>query len=147
MTSRPPDESSATKLDEEFDSSDSYRSYLEYNKILRTWLVAFGVGGPALFLVHKEIAERLLKIGELKSVASLFLVGVACQIAGAFMNKIGNWYVYRSVEDKNNAGHCKYRVAEWLIQQFWIDIALDVVTIICFGVGVWKMLTAFAPLG
>src|SRR4051812_11034794 len=93
--------SSRRKEAEEFDPSDSYSSYLEYNKILRTWFVAFGAGVPALLLVQKEISERLLKIGELKFVAILFIVGVASQVFGALLNKVSNWYVYRSVGDED----------------------------------------------
>ncbi len=29
-------------------AAGSFAAYSEYNKTLRTWLVAFGIGGPAL---------------------------------------------------------------------------------------------------
>src|SRR5438128_12646573 len=76
------------------DPADSFSTYLEYNKVLRTWFVAFGVGGPALFLVNDKIAQQLVKAGLLREVAALFLLGAAAQILGALLNKISNWYVY-----------------------------------------------------
>jgi hypothetical protein len=60
--------------------------YMEYNKVLRTWFVAFGVGGPALFLVNEKIADRLAKAGCLREVAVLFLVGAGAQVVVAFLN-------------------------------------------------------------
>jgi hypothetical protein len=80
------------------DGSNEFAAYTEYNKVLRAWFVAFGVGGPALFLINDEIGTRLAKTGQLGSVAKLFLIGTGSQIAGAFINKVSNWYVYRGVE-------------------------------------------------
>ena len=36
----------------DIDVSNFYATYLEYNRVLRTWFVGFGVGGPVLFLVQ-----------------------------------------------------------------------------------------------
>ena len=32
------------------DREEAVEGYREYNRVLRTWFVALGVGGPALFL-------------------------------------------------------------------------------------------------
>ena len=45
--------------EEEIDSTSSYATYLEYNKVLRTWFVAFAIGGPALFLANETLGKRL----------------------------------------------------------------------------------------
>jgi hypothetical protein len=132
---------------EQDDASDAFGAYLEYNKILRTWFVAFGVGGPALFLVNEKVAERLAKIGELKYVATLFLIGAAAQIGGALLNKTANWYVYRSAWGDPETKHWRYKFANWLVEQFWIDVLLDIATIVCFGIAAWQLLTSFAPQG
>jgi hypothetical protein len=129
------------------DPAGSYASYLEYNKILRTWFVAFGVGGPALFLVNKEVAERLVKLGELRLVAILFLSGAATQVFGALLNKFANWYVYSAALDTEQSDHWKYAFAHWLIDQFWVDVLLDLITIVCYGAAIWQVLTAFAVHG
>ena len=128
----------------EEDPAGSYSTYLEYNKVLRTWFVAFGVGGPALFLINDKIAERLVKVGMLKEVAILFLAGATAQIIGALLNKITNWYVYMSAHDANFRGTWQHTFSEWFTHEFWFDIAVDVITIICFGVAAWRILTVFA---
>jgi hypothetical protein len=50
------------------DGKDELSAYLEYNKILRSWFVAFGVGGPALFLINAQISKILADKGELRYV-------------------------------------------------------------------------------
>jgi hypothetical protein len=126
------------------DPAESFSTYLEYNKVLRTWFVAFGVGGPALFLVNDKIAERLVKLGMLREVAALFLIGAAAQIVGALLNKITNWYVYIAAYEPTFRGTRMHKLSEWFTHQFWFDILVDVVTIICFGYAAWRMLTIFA---
>lgn len=140
-------ETPSTPEDDKDDATDCFGAYLEYNKILRTWFVAFGIGGPALFLVNEKIADRLAKLGELKYVATLFLIGATAQILGALLNKTANWYVYKSSWRDEQSKHWKYAVANWLVEQYWIDLVLDIATIICFGMAGWKLLTAFAIHG
>lgn len=126
------------------DGSGSFATYLEYNRVLRTWFVAFGIGGPALFLVNDDIARRLSEAQELRWVVLLFLTGAAAQVIGAFINKVANWYVYLSRADENANSKWLYEVADWLIEQFWIDVILDVLTIAVFGIAAWEVLTVFA---
>jgi hypothetical protein len=90
---------SGSSKEEDIDSTSSYATYLEYNKVLRTWFVAFGIGGPALFLANETLAKRLAQVGLLKPVVALFLAGVAAQVLGAFINKIANWYVHLAYTD------------------------------------------------
>jgi hypothetical protein len=126
---------------------ESFNTYLEYNKVLRTWFVAFGVGGPALFLVNERIAEHLVKFGMLREVAVLFLVGTAVQIVGALLNKVTNWYVYIAAYEVSFRDTWQHKFSEWFTQQFWFDIMVDAITVICFGFAAWRMLTAFAQTG
>ena len=41
-------------------------------------------------------------------------------------------------------GSRRQRFADWLINQFWIDIAIDVLTIVSFGYAAWLLMTVFA---
>lgn len=129
------------------DGSGSFETYLEYNRVLRTWFVAFGVGGPALFLVNGDVAERLADAYQLRLVVILFLIGAGAQVMGALLNKFANWYVYVSIIDEDNSKNRSYKFAEWLAEQFWIDIALDILTIGVFGYAAWLLLTVFAGSG
>jgi hypothetical protein len=132
------------KEPKEEDPADSFGVYLEYNKILRTWFVAFGVGGPALFLVNEKIAERLASHSLLLDVAALFLIGAAAQIIGALLNKIANWYVYMAGYKESYQGIWQHRWSEKFMHAFWFDFLVDVTTILCFGAAAWMMLTIFA---
>jgi hypothetical protein len=125
------------------DGKNELSAYLEYNKILRSWFVAFGVGGPALFLINPAVGERLVKSGELSLVSALFLAGTACQVFGALINKITNWYVYRGADDVNYRKKRRYAFSHWLVHQFWLDVALDLATVVTFGIATWHLLTVF----
>ena len=129
---------------EDDDGTESFETYLEYNRVLRTRFVAFGVGGPALFLVNDTLAQRLVADGKLRLVVLLFLIGAGAQVVGALLNKFANWYVYSSALDAENPNRWVYRTAEWLAGQFWIDAVLDVLTIAVFGYAAWILLTVFA---
>ena len=71
-----------------------FESYAEYNRILRSWFVAFGIGGLALFLLESPVRESLLASGRTRILVVLFLIGVTAQIIVAFLNKYANWYCY-----------------------------------------------------
>ncbi len=128
----------------ELDASGSYDTYVEYNKILRTWFVAFGVGGPALLLTHERLINQLTSASNLKWVLGLFFAGVGLQVLGAFLNKMANWYVHRAYTSAEElSGQWKYKFAECLAEQFWIDIVIDIGTIAAFGSAAFLMWAAF----
>ena len=131
----------------EEDASGSFAAYTEYNRVLRTWFVALGIGGPALFLVNSTLAEKLAAAGHLRIVVFLFLTGATAQVLGALLNKIANWYAYAATIDPKMKGTRRERLADWLIDQFWIDITIDVVTILAFVAAAWLLMTVFARAG
>lgn len=97
------------------DGKEELAAYLEYNKILRSWFVAFGVGGPALFMINPRIGTELAENGELSYVSGLFLAGAGCQVSGALINKIGNWYVYRGANDSAYQEKRRFKFCKWLV--------------------------------
>ena len=125
-------------------ASSSFAAYSEYNKTVRTWLVAFGIGGPALFMTNDAIAKRLATTNTLREVVALFLVGAGVQVFGALLNKACNWYVYQAYSPSGVKGTFKHRCSEWLTSHFWIDIAFDFVAILVFGRALWLLFTVFA---
>lgn len=140
------DTTGRTSAPEDEDGSDGFSAYLEYNRVFRTWFVAFGVGGPALFLVNDKIATNLAAAGHLRLVVQLFLAGATAQVLGALLNKVANWYVYICTVDPHLKGSRRQRCADWLISQFWIDISIDVATIVSFGAAAWYLMTVFAKI-
>ena len=126
------------------DVSHFYASYQEYNKVLRTWFVAFGVGGPAFFLVNAELGRKLATFGLLREIVALFLVGAAAQVLGAVLNKVANWYTYVAYTADGELGTVKHRFWEFVAGQFWLDVVLDLISIFCFGRASWLLFTTFA---
>ena len=124
---------------------DYFDAYLEYNKALRTWFVAFGVGGPALLLANQQVATALSKAQQLECVAIAFLIGICAQIAGALLNKVANWYVYANLTPIVKKESIQYKVSYGFLGHFWIDWVIDAVTIIAFCYASWKMIRVLIP--
>jgi hypothetical protein len=129
---------SAANTDEKV-SATSFSAYSEYNKILRTWFVAFGIGGPSLFLLNSGITAKLVQANNLKTVVILFLAGTAAQVLGAIVNKFSNWYVYRAYGPEGEKESQTTRVAVRLAAAIWLDITVDLITFFTFGYALWLM--------
>lgn len=140
------DQKGRRKFDPDEDIVGTFQAYAEYNKTLRTWFVAFGVGGPALFLVNEKLAAALVQAGQLRLVVILFLSGATAQVLGAFLNKVANWYVYQSMVSDDMNGTPVHKASEYFVNVFWPDILLDVGTIASFGYAAWLLLTVFAKV-
>lgn len=125
------------------DDNDSFNAYLEYNKVLRTWFVAFGIGGPALFLTNEKLATSLGRAHCLRTVCILFVIGAASQILGALVNKVANYYIYYSTVDPKFEETWQYRASDWVVRQFWFDISIDALTGVVFVCAAWRVLEAF----
>ncbi|MDH3614528.1 MAG: hypothetical protein OES10_14770 [Gammaproteobacteria bacterium] len=125
-------------------SSDGhYKVYEEHMKTLRAWFVAYGVGGPVLFITQKDFAASLVDSGLSKLVGVLFLIGVLLQALVALFNKWVNWGLYFYDDDEDNPGDSsEEEAAPRRLQKFcenysskvWVDIAADIATLILFSV-------------
>ena len=120
-----------------------FESYAEYNRILRSWFVAFGIGGLALFLLESPVREALLASGHTRTMVILFLIGVTAQIIVAFLNKYANWYCYFGEDNQVFMRTRVYRFWAHIASQFWIDIFFDVLTVACFLVAIWMLFEIF----
>ena len=123
--------------------SSTNEQYNEYNRVLRAWFVAFGFGGPAIFLVNPEVRNQLVEQSEMQTVVVYFLSGAVAQIVVAFLNKVVNWY---SIDD-GDAEYMKtlrYRISSAVVEWFWIDLVADLFTFLVFGLGIWKVFMAFS---
>jgi hypothetical protein len=96
-----------------------------------------------LFLINEQLGKRLAAAGQLRWVAALFLIGAGSQVLGAVINKVSNWYVYRGANHSAFKNTRRYKFCDRFVWHFWLDIVLDIVTISCFGVATWRLLTLF----
>ena len=120
-----------------------YKAYEEYAKLLRTWFVAYGVGGPVLFLTQSHIADRIAKSGQARAVIYLFLGGVAAQVVLAMLNKWVMWSIYAYSGSTTDRAKVRFRLADWISEQAWLDIVCDVATLALFGIATAKVLLMF----
>jgi hypothetical protein len=118
--------------------------YSEYNKTLRSWLVAFGIAVPAVFVTSKDAKEFLLKSPDLQLIIIVFLFGVASQIAISFLNKFISWSAYHRDDCKLIQGrdcHPAFKRIASLENEIWIDFIFDVATVGCFLWAIVKLLS------
>jgi hypothetical protein len=120
------------------DGEGHYLAYLEHARTLRTWLVAYGIGGPVLILSQDSLWKRLMASGHLPRIATLFLIGVALQVFLAAVNKNAMWAVYYGTIEPSYKQTYRYKIGEWLSSQYTIDFALDLATMILFAVATYR---------
>ena len=115
------------------EKDDNLNQYAEYNKTLRAWLVGFGFGVPALFIVNAAAQEKLLKAANAKYIIWLFLIGAAGQVTMAFINKIVTWCAYHKHDKGPNNVNSIVTFFARFENVFVIDVVFDIVFLIAFG--------------
>jgi hypothetical protein len=121
-----------------------YAAYEKHSAILRTWLVAYGVGAPVLVLTNEKVWELLRQSGDSRFIAGCFLLGVVLQVIIAALNKTLMWSSYYAEEHPDYAGTRRYAVTVALRSQFWIDFLGDVSAIILFVIATYRMFLVLA---
>ena len=116
------------------DDTGFYEPYSHYNNLLRTWLVAYGIGGPAVLVTHKDFFQDVARKGNLTVIGWLFLAGVAAQVFIAFINKISMWYLHYGEGNEEFKKTYRYKCSHALSEVFWPDIIADILSIISIGI-------------
>jgi hypothetical protein len=114
-----------------------HKSYSEFSKTLRTWFVAYGIGGPIVLLSNETAWGWLVKSGRASTMGLLFLIGGAIQIISAILNKQSMWYMYFGELKPATKSRTSYKLSDWYSDQGWIDVVLDFATILLFGLATW----------
>lgn len=112
-----------------------YAAYEEHTKTLRTWLVAYGIGAPVLFITHDTLMKAVQKSGEGRLLGLLFLIGVAIQVVLAALNKMIMWRLYKAELDDERVDKAGVilRICDWLSDKYLIDFVADLATIALFA--------------
>ena len=80
--------------------ADAYAAaYRQHATTLRSWLVAYGVGGPAVFLTNDKLRDALKASENLKWIGWTFLLGVAIQVPMSFVDKYSDWICYQRCQN------------------------------------------------
>jgi hypothetical protein len=109
--------------------------YELHNKSLRTWFVAYGVGGPIFLFNKPEMWESLANSSYRLLVIFLFLGSTLFQVGVVFINKWIMYYQHRGdTEEEFKETRC-YKISEKISKYAWIDISADVFSICALSAG------------
>lgn len=99
---------------------------------MRTWLIAYGIGGPAIVASQEHLWNSLND--ETAACAGLiFLMGLAFQIFPAAFFKWAMWELWISVEDVERKEKKRWKIAKWASENYLIDLVTDAVSLVMFG--------------
>ena len=129
--------------DEENRKECFFQNYADYSRAVRAWLVAYGIGGPVLFMTNDKLTERVAKSGYGAEIIGMFLIGVGLQIVSAMINKWAAWHVYRGIGDDAYKKRQRYRIWYWVNDQTWIDICADLLALGALAYATWRVLNVF----
>lgn len=121
-----------------------YAAYETHSSVLRTWLVAYGVGAPVLVLTNENVWILLRQSGESRFIAGCFLLGVVLQVIIAALNKALMWSSYYAEEHAEYADTRRYRLTAVLRGQFWMDFLADIAAILLFAAATYRMFVILA---
>ena len=118
-------------------------AYGEHARILRSWLVAYGIGAPVLLMTNDRLATAIQESRNARLIAGCFLTGVALQVVLAAINKASMWGLYYGEVSPGFQKVRWYRMAHWLSERFWTDLLVDIVTL---GLFLFATLKAFVAV-
>ncbi len=114
-------------------NSEWGEAFDRYESMLRTWFVAYGIGGPVLIMTQDSLRTRLVAAPRGKLIVILFLLGLACQVIESFLYKMTNWYRYYRDAVHDAEPHRRYRFSDWVYHHYCVDIIFDLLTIGMFA--------------
>src|SRR5262249_58966856 len=118
--------------------------YASFAKTLRTWLVAYGVGGPALIAAQKSVGERLAASGCTTLVVVLFLSGAVLQVVTALVFKCAMWAMYMGEREPGRKSSKSYGRWRKVSDSLWLEMTLDCLSILAFSVATLVLVRAVA---
>jgi hypothetical protein len=118
-----------------------FDGYASFAGVLRTWLIAYGIGGPALFITQTSIANKIAASGHAREIALLFLVGVFLQVIIALLYKGAMWYLYIGEEQLEIQMTRRYKISNWLSMAFWLEMLFDLSSIVLFVYATFRVLS------
>jgi hypothetical protein len=121
-----------------------YDAYASVARNLRTWFVAYGIGGPALIVSQEKVYTKLAASGSAGLIAACFLTGVVLQIGITIVNKFAMWFLYRGEYEPSLQGRRRYKLASWLGSVFWLEIVVDLATTCLFALATYSLVRVIA---
>jgi hypothetical protein len=107
-------------------------AYRQHATTLRNWIVAYGVGGPVIFLGNDKLRDSLRDSGYLQVVGWTFLIGVALQVVLSFLDKYADWICWQDCVTPNQRRWT--RRAKWWVNANWPTMLLESASMILLAV-------------
>jgi hypothetical protein len=125
--------------DTDYHKEDMYgESFTRYENMLRTWFVAYGIGGPVLFMTQDSLRRALAASPNARLIVIFFLSGLLVEVLENFLYKMCMWYLYREAAKENNSPRM-YTFSKWVENHNFIDIMFDLLTIAFFTAATIKV--------
>jgi hypothetical protein len=64
-------------------------------------------------------------------------MGGVLQVIGALLNKHAMWYLYIGEDQPATKSKRSYKVSDTYSNQGWVDVVIDIATLILFGWATW----------
>ena len=124
----------------DYHKEDVYgEAFDRYEKMLRTWFVAYGIGGPVLFLTQDTLRKAFVAAPNARMIGALFLLGLLAQVVESFLYKICMWHLYFHEAEKDKKYPLMYKYSKKVEDNYWIDIFFDLFTIVMFTIATFKV--------
>ncbi len=111
-----------------------FEAYKDFSTVLRTWLVAYGIGGPVIILSQEHIWKALGTSAAAACAGVLFLSGVIVQVFFAAFFKWAMWELWFGLNDEPRQKRKRYRFAKWASENYWIDVVTDFGSLATFAI-------------
>ena len=121
-----------------------FDSYGSFASRLRTWLVAYGIGAPVLFASQSVFSDVFKNKEAVLPVIYAYLIGVGMQIFAAYLYKASMWYIMWGAMNKSFKLTNRYIASNWISEQLWLELLLDLGSIILFAWATAKVLILYA---
>ena len=125
------------------EESGFYSAYAGFAKILRSWLIGYGIGAPVILLAREWAFTKLTQHECVETVALLFGIGVGLQLIAAVVYKTAMWWLYIGELDPEFRKKRRHKLSDWLSEQYWIEGLFDLISI---GMYVWGTITVLSVL-
>lgn len=119
-----------------------YEAYAHFSRNLRTWLLAYGVGAPVIFLTNEAAGKKLIHSGQAEIVATFFLVGVGLQVLATWVYKYAMWFLYSGEVDRSFQKYRLHKASDWVSECYLCELVLDMATILLFLAATWRVVRA-----
>ena len=119
--------------------------YMKLSEKIRGWLIIYGVSVAALFITQAVMFSKLATSIKLFILVPAFL-GVTLQLLLVISIKYCNLITYKAhfPEEPLAMDSKAHMWAKWWAEAFWIDVVVDVVTIVAYVISTFVLVFALS---